>query len=98
MDKVPNHREVKIAQLARTFPCLRNAPGIEPWNANWLDDWAASGGPSHGEKCSARFILAVWNPDRGRHSSKFDLMEALRIWDIQSHNAFLAWASDPWWA
>jgi hypothetical protein len=98
MGAVLDRSETRIAQLARAFPCLRNAPGIEPWDANRLDDWAGSGGSSHGEKCSARFVLAVWNPDHDWQSGKFDLMEALRVWDIHSHTSFLVWAADPWWA
>lgn len=81
MHQTLNRSETEIARLARTFPCLRHAPGIDPWNADRLDTWAASGGPSHGEKCSAQFMLAVWNPDHAWRSGKFDLMEAMRIWD-----------------
>lgn len=40
MEKVLDRAEAKIVRLARGFPCLLNAPGIEPWNANRLDDWA----------------------------------------------------------
>lgn len=90
--------EIRIARLAGAFPCLLSAPGVEPWNANRLDKWASSAGPSHGEKCAARFVLAVWNPNYAWDSGNFDLMEALRIWDAKNHQAFLAWADDPWWA
>jgi hypothetical protein len=69
--------EARMLRLARTFPCLANAPGVDPWYADRLDEWAASSGPSDGEKCSARFILAVWSPDHEWHVGKFDLMEAL---------------------
>lgn len=98
MDNDSNEPENRIHLLAWKFPCLRHAPGVEPWNADRLDDWAASGGPSHGEKCSARFVLAVWNPNHEWQVGRFDLMEALRIWDEDSHKAFIAWARDPWWA
>jgi hypothetical protein len=46
-----------------------------------LDDWAASGVPSHGEVCTARFVLAVWDPSGEWHSGHFDVMEALGVWD-----------------
>lgn len=90
--------KTKIALLAAQFPALRKAPGTHPWNAVRLDAWAASGGPSHGERCSAQFILSVWNPDEDWQAGKFDLMEALRVWDDASHRAFLVWATNPWWA
>jgi hypothetical protein len=97
-DDPRDQTEAKIVWLALKFPCLRNAPGAEPWGANRLDDWAAGGGPSHGEKCAARFILAVWDPNHEWQSGRFDLMEALGIWDSASHQAFLDWAANPWWA
>lgn len=93
-----NHPEETIDRLAQCFPCLRIAPGVDPWDANLLDEWAVSGEPSHGEKCSAQFVLAVWKPNHEWQSGKFDLMEALRNWDNESHWAFLAWAANPWWA
>lgn len=98
MDDSQARAQVGIVRLARSFPSLRHAPGVAPWDASRLDDWAARGGPSHGEKCSARFILAVLNPDHVWQSGRFDLMEAVRIWDIANHQAFLARAAKPWWA
>lgn len=89
--------ERRIEHLALTFPCLRGKAGIAPWDANCLDSWAASGHPSHGEKCTAKFILAVWNPDHDWCSGRFDLMESVRVWDEPSRKAFLAWANEPWW-
>jgi hypothetical protein len=97
MNGVFNRPEDKIRQLALMFPCVLSAPGIESWDAERLDSWDASAGPSHGEKCSARFILAVWNPDHEWQSGKFELMEALRIWDQPSHKASLVWVDNPWW-
>ena len=93
-----NSQEIRIVQLAKSFACLRKAPGVAPWDANIVDDRAATDIPSHGEKCSAQFILAVRNPDHEWQSGKFDLMEALRIWDDPSRQAFLAWVAKLWWA
>lgn len=88
---------VRMRLFAQEFSCLWNAPGIRPWKPLVLDEWAASGVPSHGELCTARFVLSVWNPDEEWKSGRFDLMEALRCWDAQHHQAFLSWASNPWW-
>lgn len=74
------------------------ATGVKPWNANAFDKWAATVPISHGERCSAQFILAVWNFALPWRCRKFDLMEALDVWDQQHHQAFLAWVADPWWA
>lgn len=90
--------ENRVRLLAQTFPSLWNAPGVRPWNAVTVDEWASSGGPSHGELCTARFILSVWNPDEQWQCGRFDIMEALRVWDMSHRKAFLDWAVDPWWA
>jgi hypothetical protein len=96
-DYVPTALD-RIESLALNFPCLRDAPGAAPWDADKLDEWVASGVPSHGEKCTARFLLAIWNPDYEWKSPKFDLMDALSVWDSAHHAAFLEWARKPWWA
>jgi len=89
-------KTVAIEDLAHSFPCLRRAVGIRPWDANLLADWA--GGPvSHGERVTAQFVLAVWCPDEAWPCGRFDLMEALAVWDLPHRAAFLAWATDPWW-
>jgi hypothetical protein len=84
--------------LADTFPSLERAPGVHPWDALKVEKWAVSGGPSHGELCAARFILAVWNQYDEWRCGPFDVMDALRVWDLPHRKAFLDWAADPWWA
>jgi len=92
----------RMAKLARTFPCMKGNPGVmsnlPPWNAIAVDAWGASGQSSHGERVTAQFLLAVWSPQDSWECGKFDLMEALRVWDESHHRAFLVWASNPWWA
>ena len=46
---------------------------------------------SHGEKVSISFLLNVWNP------GKFDVMDALAVWESLQRNAFCDWAMNPWW-
>jgi hypothetical protein len=98
MTEIADNPETKIRLLAQTFPSLWKAPGISPWKACAVEDWAASGRPSHGELCTARFILAVWDPNYEWQCGRFDLMDALRVWDLHHRDAFFAWARDPWWA
>ena len=71
---------------------------LRPWDANRFDARAAESGLSHSERVTAQFLLAIWNPNAEWRSGRFDLMEALRIWDFEHRAAFLAWANDPWWA
>jgi hypothetical protein len=86
----------KMTAFARTFPSMRHALGIDPWDAEELASW--SKGPlSHGERVTAWFLLSVWDPVVAWDLDPFDLMEALRIWDPAHHQAFLRWAAKPWW-
>ena len=86
----------RMTAFALTFHSMRYALGVEPWDAVELDTWA-NGPRSHGERVAAQFLLAVWDPSTDWQCGRFDLMEALRIWDESHHKAFLAWARDPWW-
>src|SRR5262245_22860451 len=90
--------EHRITQLARTFPSLKRVfDDPKPFDAPAFDCWA-SDELSHGERATAQFILAVWDPNYDDwQSGRFDVMEALRVWDEQHRAAFLEWAKDPWW-
>jgi hypothetical protein len=87
---------MKMTVLAQTFPSMSKASGAEPWDAVELDAWG-NGPRSHGERVAAQFLLAVWDPSTDWKCGRFDLMEALRIWDDTHHKAFLKWVTDPWW-
>lgn len=86
----------RMSDLARSFPCLREAPGVEPFDAKALDRWAA-GPVSHGERVSAQFLLAVWDPSNGWTCGRFDLMEALNLWPPSHRGPFVRWVANPWW-
>ena len=47
---------------------------------------------------AVKFLLATWNPNEQWESGRFDVMEALGVWDAEHHRAFLEWAVAPWWA
>jgi hypothetical protein len=69
--------------------------GMIPWNADKLDQSFA--GRSHGEKCVIRFLLNLWDRQEKWECGRFDLFEALRIWDTDRRKVFLSWANDPFW-
>ena len=91
-----NYQVDRMRRLALEFPCLADAPGVRPWDAEALDRWAANP-VSHGERVTAQFLLAVWSPETPWQSGRFDLMEALRLWSPSYREVFLAWANNPWW-
>jgi hypothetical protein len=89
--------EAKMSKFASSFHSLRKAPGVALWDADTLDKWVTETPISDGERVTARFVLAVWDPNHDWRCGKFDLMEALRIWDEDHHRAFLTWVQEPWW-
>jgi hypothetical protein len=89
--------EKGFLEFARSFPSLtRTLAHDQTFDAARLDAYACSA-VSHGQAVTARFVLAVWDPAAEWKSGRFDLMEALRVWDEEHREAFLAWAEDPWW-
>ena len=86
----------RMAAFAVTFPSMRYASGVEPWDAVELDAWG-NGPCSHGKRVTAQFLLNVWDPSTDWKCGRFDLMEALNVWPPSHREPFLRWASDPWW-
>lgn len=90
-----------MVRLAHSFPTLRGFRG--PWNIDAFRHHAR--GLSHGGRAAAAFVLSVWNPVEnkkpGRGSPhcglRFDLQDALGVWDSEHRAAFVAWAREPWW-
>lgn len=79
--------------LAESFQL--DKPGASPWDADLLD--ASYAGASHGEKVTIAFLLNVWNPGHEWKCGKFDLIDAISVWDRGKREAFLSWAADPFW-
>lgn len=91
----------RMTALACSFPELSRAAtepgsGIRPFAADKLNKWAR-GGRGHGAQCAARFVLSVWNPHVRWSSGRFDVHEALRVWDDAHRAAFVAWCEKAWW-
>ena len=88
----------RMTTLAQSFPTLRVADGVSPWDAERLEAWLMSGAPGHGAKCAGRFVLSVWNSYHTWACGHFDLHEALGCWDDKHRSAFARWVTAPWWA
>ncbi len=86
----------RMTAFALTFPSMQHALGVKPWDALELDRWG-SGSRSHGERVTAQLLLSVWDSSTEWTCGRFNLMEALRIWDAEHHQAFLKWVANPWW-
>ena len=95
--------DLRISQLAQTFPSLRGKPGVAPWDVMVFLRWAMVA--SHGEPLAAKFVLSVWNPstDWGELAverkimkksgafTRFDFFEAMNVWDDLHVGAMVAW-------
>lgn len=52
---------IQIVRLARSFPTLRNAAGLAPWDVEKFLDWLCGPAPSSGAWHAGLFVLSVWN-------------------------------------
>lgn len=82
--------------LARMFPMLSQAPGIDPWEPRQLDKWAKTAWDEAGQH-AARFCLMVWNSRAKWKSGKFDLHTAWAKWDANHRNAAMVWLTYPFY-
>lgn len=95
-----------ILKLARSFSSLAN---LERWDSLALLRTLPTA--SHGERLSAQFVLGVWNPytdwakvaraerikgDRAAFG-RFDLIEAIGVWDPAHVEAAMAWMRQPFY-
>ena len=91
-----NKRE-RMAELAESFPTLEGAPGVAPFDAERLDQWADGGGRGSGSQHAVRFILAVWNYRNDWKVGDFNAVRAMGVWDDSHRDAFRQWCAEPWW-
>lgn len=97
---VQAEREAYIVQLARSFPTLTHADGLEPWSCGAFTSWALRNGGS-GSKHASRLVLMVWTGSNAWAQEEglgaFDVGAALGSWDRRHREAFVAWATSPRW-
>jgi hypothetical protein len=99
----PKDTKQAMTILALMFPTLRDADGIRPWDPEKLISWLNGPAPGSGARSAGRFVLGVWNSstDWTEHGlappGRFDLFEALAVWDDTHREALQAWVSAPFW-
>lgn len=81
----------RLADLAKSFPVLAEAPGLSPFDSQAFMRWRDSNDCIGGAFFAAEFILQV-----GGYSHGFDVVTAMATWPAECKLAFLAWAADPW--
>ena len=100
-----------MTALAKSFPKLREVDGVEPWDVDRFLAWLCGPAPSHGMLIAGRFVLGVWNSttdwrevarelglDEGADKlTRFDLFEAMNVWDEEHAAACRRWMEWPFW-
>jgi len=101
--------EERMTRLARSFPSLRDALGVDPWDALTFLRWSDRPQLTSGMVHAIRFVLQVWNPSTdwretaaahgidGSHLEPFNVVHALSTWDDAHRDAFLAWCEVPFY-
>lgn len=84
-----------ISILARQFPALKKAPGLDPWDPAILDEWAASDRQSTGTRAVVRFLLAVWNGSPDFWKCGPFLIRDLESLDDENLEVWKTWAARP---
>lgn len=107
----PSDTREAMTVLAESFPTLKGSPGVRPWDEGAFLAWLCTDGHSHGRLVAAQFILSVWNPSTDwaehakdveklsypEHAKRFDLLEAIGIFDRKHTAALIAWIDAPFW-
>lgn len=86
----------RASALAREFPILRDAQGIDPFDAEAFAKWAQKAG-STAKQQAAAFVLQVFNfgAKYGR-LPPFNAVRAMAVWDPAQRAVFQRWAANPW--
>ena len=84
-----------LSALAESFPSLRGAPGVRPFQAEALSRWLGDSEDAS-TRAAVAFVLAVYDAPSWRARLPFDVVEALQRWDAAHSTAFMAWAERPW--
>lgn len=92
----------RLEQLALSFPTLRHAAGVAPWNQEQFEAWVIEKveivkitDRDYEAQCAlyaGLFILSLTDRYDG-----FPFHFAFSTWDDAHRAAFIAWAFDPFW-
>ncbi len=81
--------EKRLPSLARRFPCLGNASGLEPFSPKALHSWTLLQGKSSAAWYAGHLILNLFGKGPW---IEFDAVGALRTFDLEDRAAFVNWA------
>ena len=101
--KWPQDTREAMTALARLFPSLRAADGIDPWDATRLIDWLNGPAVDASAAWAGRFVLDVWHQGTDwnefglKGAGRFELLAAIGRWDREHVEALQTWIDSPFW-
>lgn len=78
----------RLPSLARRFPCLAGAGGLEPWDPAAFHAWIAERGEGGPAWHAGLLLLNLWGEGSW---PAFDLLAAARAWDDPDKQMFVNW-------
>lgn len=85
-------RELPVAErlpsLARRFPCLRGAAGLDPFDPAAFHAWSSSRGPGSAAYHAGLLLLNLYGEGPWE---RFDVLAALRAWSDADRQMFINW-------
>ncbi len=78
----------RLPSLARRFPCLEGARGVDPWAPEEFHGWMTEMGEGTATFHAGLLILNLWQPG---HWPRFDLLEAAQVWGESDRQTFINW-------
>jgi hypothetical protein len=85
-------RELPVAErlpsLARRFPCLAGAAGLDPFDPATFHAWATSRGTSSAAYHAALLLLNLYGAGPWE---RFDVLAAARVWGDADRQMFINW-------
>lgn len=80
--------EKKLPSLGKRFPCLRGAPGLDPWDSSEFHEWVSQQETGSSAYHAGHLLL---NLSGDGPWESFDILAARRVWTQDDTQAFIQW-------
>jgi hypothetical protein len=83
---------LRITALARTFPSMKVAPGINPWDVTRLNEWGLSAGR---RKVRASRPVLAWGPGTESTSGQQGASTSWKFYEFGTSSIARRFSSEP---
>jgi hypothetical protein len=81
--------DARVSSLARRFPCLNGAEGLDVWSPDGFYKWISQRGEDTPAWHAGHLILELWGEGPW---TTFDAIAAVGVWDEPNRAVFASWA------